>query len=509
MRSANLRLLTVALCIFHFALLLGLSPVFGQGSAQRSAKVMLDFNEVDLPVFVRFMSELTGKHFVLDEKVTGKITVYSPTKVTVEQAYNMFLSALEVRRLAAVPKGDVIMIVQAAEVPPERGVHVYKLNHASATDTATVLTSLVARSLNPPPAPGGRPPLRPATEFEAPVQIFSDKATNSLIMTATKGDYERLLSVIRALDTRRRQVIVEAVIMEVSVERLRQLGSDPAEVAGVLKKGALQGIAGFNLAPEQLQSIAQAITGTTQGGVNVVNTVNVRAFLQLLMQLTDANIISTPQILAADNQKAKIVVGQNVPIPTGQAQGITGGTLVTIERKDVGVTLEITPQVLEKDLVRLEVKQEITAIATGVSQVLGTSATTSIPVGPTFTKRAMENVTIARDQQTIVIGGLVRDDITITENKIPWLGDIPWLGWLFRSQSKQTIKNNLLVFLTPHLIKDEVDMVKLNERKGQEVERIRAQGAITEPTAVKRAAEEQLLPAEQEGREPLNSGEKQ
>ncbi|MDE3035458.1 MAG: hypothetical protein KGJ14_05740 [Nitrospirota bacterium] len=467
---------------------LGLAPVWGQTQAPRPVKITLDFTDVDLPIFVRFISELTGKHFVLDEKVMGKITVFSPTKVTVDQAYSMFLSALEVRRLTAVPKGDVIQIVPTAELPLERSAFVYRLKHAGATDTATVLTNLVARSLNPPPTPGGRPLLRPATEFEAPVQVFADKSTNSLIMTATKGDYERLLSVIKALDTRRKQVFVEAIIMEVDVNRLRQLGSDPVEVIGALKKGALAGLAGFNIAPEQIQSIALALTGASTGGVNVANTVNVRAFLQLLMNMTDTNLISTPQLLASDNQKAKIVVGQNVPIPTGQAQGITGGTLVTIERKDVGVTLELTPQVLDNGLVRLEVKEEITSIVPG-PQVIGTSTTTSVPVGPTFTKRSMETVTIAHDEQTIVIGGLVEDDIQVTENKIPFFGDIPGLGWLFKSQSTQITKQNLLVFLTPHVLKDEVDIVKLNERKGQEVEQAQTFSTISAPTAVKKATD--------------------
>lgn len=481
------RLLTC--CLLAFALFLGLNPVWGQTSAPRPVKVTLDFTDVDLSVFIRFISELTGKHFVLDEKVVGKITVFSPTKVTVDQAYSMFLSALEVRRLSAVPKGDVIQIVQTAELPAERSVFVYRLKHAGATDTAAVLTSLVARSLNPAPAPGGRPLLRPATEFEAPVQIFSDKSTNSLIMTATKADYSRLLSVITALDTRRKQVFVEAVIMEVDVLRLRQLGSDPIEVIGALKKGALAGLAGFNIAPEQIQSIAQALTGASTGGINVANTVNVRAFLQLLMNMTDTNLISTPQLLASDNQKAKIVVGQNVPIPTGQAQGITGGTLVTIERKDVGVTLELTPQVLDNGLIRLELKEEVTSIVAGVAQVIGTSSTTSVPVGPTFSKRSMETVTIAHNEQTIVIGGLVQDDIQVTENKVPFFGDIPWLGWLFKSQSTQITKQNLLVFLTPHLLNDEVDMVKLNERKGQEIDQAQTFSTISDPTAVKKATE--------------------
>lgn len=210
------------------------------------------------------------------------------------------------------------------------------------------------------------------------------------------------------------------------------------------------------------------------------------------MTLTDTNILSTPQVLASDNQKAKIVVGENRPFPTGQAQGITGGTLVTIERKDVGVTLEMTPQVLDDGLIRLEVKQEITAIAENVAQTIG-SGNTSVPVGPTTTKRAMETTTVAKDGQTIVVGGLVRDNVVLNERKIPFLGDIPILGWLFRFQSKASEKLNLLVFLTPHLIKNESDMVKLNVRKGKEATARQRDSRIDEPTGVQRQILEQLL----------------
>ena len=223
----------------------------------------------------------------------------------------------------------------------------------------------------------------------------------------------------------------------------------------------------------------------------MLNTVNVRAFLQLLMSLTDTNVLSTPQVLAADNQKAKIVVGSNVPFPTGQAQGITGGTLVTIERKDVGVTLEITPQVLENDLIRLEIKQEITAISTSVAQTIG-SGTTTIPVGPTLTKRSMETTTIAKDQQTIVVGGLVQDNIILTENKVPFLGDIPLLGWLFKTQSKQINKLSLLVFLTPTLVRDEADMVELNARKSADLGTLQRENRIEEPTRLKQESLEKL-----------------
>jgi len=477
------------------------SDLFSQGTGAPSTKVALDFNDVDIPVFVRFISELTGKNFVLDETIKkqgGKISVFSPSKVSADQAFTMFVAALEAARMAVVPKGgNLYQIVPMGDLPPERGVFVYKLKHANATDLAAVLTNLVARSQTVAQVtPGVRPPIRPLTEFEAPVQVFADKATNSIVISSTKAAWSRLQSVIHDLDIRRKQVFVEAVILEVQVDRLRQIGTDPTQVLGAGKSGFLQGIGGFNRTPEDLATVAQAISGVAAGGatggaVTVLNTINVRAFLNLLMNLTDTNVLSTPQVLAADNQKAKIVVGENRPFPTGQAQGITGGTLVTIERKDVGVTLELTPQVLEDDLIRLEIKQEITAIAENVAQTIG-SGTASIPVGPTTTKRSMETTTIAQDKQTLVVGGLVRDNVTLSEKKIPLLGDIPWLGWLFKSQSRQTEKLNLLVFLTPHLVRDDADMIELNARKAKEVNILQRDNRIEEPTKLKQDVIERL-----------------
>ena len=470
-----------------------------ESGGSSSGRVSLDFNDVELSVFVRFISELTGKNFVLDEvvkKAGGKLSVYSPTKVTHEQAYSMFVAALEVSRLAVVLKGNVHQIVAMGELPPERGAFVYRLKHANATDLAAILTNLVARSQTVvQTTPGTRPLFRPLSEFEAPVQVFADKATNSIIISSTKSAYTKLQSVIRDLDTRRNQVFVEAVILEVQVDRLRQIGSDPLQVIGGAGLGSVRAIGGFNRAPEDLAAIATAITGAAAGaatgGLSALNTVNVRAFLSLLLSLTDTNVLSTPQVLAADNQKAKIVVGENRPFPTGQAQGITGGTLVTIERKDVGVTLELTPQVLENDQIRLEVKQEITAIAENVAQTIG-SGTSSIPVGPTTTKRSMETTTIAKDQQTIVIGGLVRDNLILNERKVPFLGDIPFLGWLFRFQSRATQKLNLLVFLTPTLVRDEMDIVELNARKSAELGTLQRETQIEEPTRLKQDLIERL-----------------
>ena len=494
-RQASLVCLLAVLSGF----LLPLAPRAESGG-NSSGRVSLDFNDVELSVFVRFISELTGKNFVLDDvvkKAGGKISVYSPTKVTHDQAYSMFVAALEVSRLAVIPKGNVHQIVAMGDLPPERGAFVYKLKNANATDLAAILTNLVARSQTvAQTAPGTRPLFRPLSEFEAPVQVFADKATNSIIISSTKSAYTKLQSVIRDLDTRRKQVFVEAVILEVQVDRLRQIGSDPVQVVAAGKSGSVQGIASIQYRHQKIcQPSRRPLLGSLQAlrleRVSVLNTVNVRAFLQLLLSLTDTNVLSTPQVLAADNQKAKIVVGENRPFPTGQAQGITGGTLVTIERKDVGVTLEITPQVLENDLIRLEIKQEITAIAENVAQTIGTG-TSSVPVGPTTTKRSMETTTIAKDQQTIVVGGLVRDNIILNERKVPFLGDIPFMGWLFKSQSRATEKLNLLVFLTPTLVRDEADVVELNARKSAELGTLQRENRIEEPTKLKQDVLEKL-----------------
>jgi general secretion pathway protein D len=493
-RWVRLASLVVCLLAVLSGLLLPLTTRAESGGSS-SERISLDFNDVELSVFVRFISELTGKNFVLDDvvkKAGGKISVYSPTKVTHDQAYSMFVAALEVSRLSVITKGNVNQIVAMGDLPPERGVFVYKLKNANATDLAAILTNLVARSQTvAQTAPGTRPPFRALSEFEAPVQVFADKATNAIIVSSTKNAYTKLQSVIRDLDTKRRQVFVEAVILEVQVDRLREIGTDPLQVLAAGQSGSTRAIGGLNRAPEDLASVAQTILGIASGGsVSVLNSINIRAFMHLLMSLTDTNILSTPQVLAADNQKAKIVVGENVPFPTGQAQGITGGTLVTIERKDVGVTLEITPQVLEDDLIRLEIKQEITAVEPG-PQTIGVG-TSSVPVGPTTTKRSMETTTIAKDMQTLVIGGLVRDNILMTENKIPFLGDIPLLGWLFRTQSRQTNKLNLLVFLTPQIVRDETDMVELNARKAKELNVLQRDSHIEEPTGLKQEVLEKL-----------------
>ena len=432
------------------AQVLKVEPPF-QKKAERM--IALDFNAVDLPVFVKFISELTGKNFVIDERVKGKVTIYSPTKISIDAAYALFLSVLELKGFSAVPSGDIVQILPAADVPPERSINIYYLENANADEISKILT-LLAQKPSASTAPG-RPPLK--AEFEASIQIISDKPTNSLVITATPKDYEMLKEVIKKLDRKRRQVYVEAVIMEITVDKLREIGTDFNALLGSANAD-IGVLGGFNRLPEDFTTLASDLTGA---GLPI-STANIRAFIKALRSSSDANVLSTPQILTTDNQKAKIVVGQNVPFPTGSTVATGSQTVRTIERKDVGITLEITPQILEGDRVRLDIRQEI-------SSVVDTTETVLVDLGPSTNKREASTSVIVDNQQPVVIGGLIKDDIKKTESKIPLLGDIPLLGWLFKFQSKRIEKTNLLIFLTPYIVKEPEDLKVLREKKGNEM----------------------------------------
>lgn len=447
MRSADRRLrLIVLVCLASAALAMPSTAVPAEAVPRHASMVALDFNNLELPMFVKFISELTGKNFVIDEKVKGKVTVFSPVPVTAERAYQVFLAVLEGKGLTTYGVGDVVRIVPLNEVTMERNIHVYTLAHANADEMAKVLTALASRTTGP-----GAP--RPETgrmlgEFEGPVQVLADKATNSLIVSAATRDFLRLRTVVEKLDIRRRQVFVEVAILDVNVNKLRNLGGDVTGLVGYSSKDV--GIlGGFNRAPEDLFTLADAVGKAGAAGAALrLGTGNIRQFLQALITSTDANVLSTPQLLATDNQRARIVVGQNVPFVTGSTTSNVGAaTVQTVERRDVGVTLELTPQILEGDRVRLDIRQEISALTDTTPDIF-------TKVGPTIDKRETITSVILNNQESAVLGGLFKDSLTVTEKKVPLLGDIPVLGWLFRFNSRQVVKSNLLVFLTPTIIKE-------------------------------------------------------
>lgn len=425
-------------------------------SAAPGSKISLDFKDVDLPVLVKFFSELTQKNFVIDEKVKGKVTIFSPSKLSVDDAYRVFLSVLELKGFSAVPSGEVTQILPVAEVPSDRVVEVYPLAHANAEELVKVLNVVVARPAQAGPA---RPGLRSAGDFEGAIQVLADKPTNSLIVTGTGRDLGILKDIVRKLDTARRQVYVEAVIMEVSVARLKELGADVTTLFGTQTPARnLTAVAGLNEAPPTFAEIPNI-------DFTDVSAFNVRAVLRALQSRDDVNILSTPQILTSDNQKAEIVVGENRPFPTGQSQTSGGNTITTIERRDVGITLRLTPQILESNQVKLDVFQEISSVSSE-SQTAGTVA-----LGVVTNKRSATTSVLVGDGQTAVIGGLIRDNEITGERKIPLLGDIPVLGWLFKFRSKRTEKTNLLIFLTPTIVKSPTEMAELREVKSHRMGR--------------------------------------
>ena len=435
--------------------------------SQSSSGITLDFSDVELPVLVRFISELTRKNFVLDEKVKGKISLYSPTKVSRAEAFRIFVSALRLKGYTIVRRGSVYQIVQIHQAPPERDIHVIKLKNADVEETSKTLTNLVARSLKQKPVVPGQEPITRGEEFEAPVQVYSDVPTNSLIVTATHRDYSRLKPIIESMDVRRHQVYVEGVILEISVDRLRELGNDPSAIS-VFKEKPVGGVVGINAEPlSSLAAISGAFTGLDPGLVSLTN-LNLRAFLKVLLTATDANVLATPQVLTLDNVNARINVGENRPFVTGSGTvGATGSILTTVERRDVGVILEITPHILEDDIIRLEVTQEITAVLP-IPQTVGDD----VAVGPTTTKRSATTTILAKNGETVALGGLIREDVTVERSKIPLLGDIPFLGWLFKSDSTNKTKLNLLLFLTPTIVKDTSQMKKLVEAQQNRSTRI-------------------------------------
>ncbi|MBI2962529.1 MAG: type II secretion system secretin GspD [Deltaproteobacteria bacterium] len=655
--------------------------------------ITMDFQDVEIGVLVKFISEITGRNFILDEKVRGKVTVISPTKISIEEAYRVFQSILEVKGFTTLPAGPVTKIVPVREaresgaplatraaagdefvtqlvplsftdastlVPvlqpmvskeglvsaydpantlvlidtasnierllgviseldiemPERGIeiihldnsyaqnvaatlqqvleaqieragkaapaaprpagqpappaagpaaaapfkiiadertnsvvalarpaqmrtirklvqeldkklegvskiNVVALKYANAVEMVQVLSELIgtgrggaagptsggaggsprrttrrqqlgsfsrssgmlgAGGLGSGPlgqaiggayggsggaAPGGAPAAGGAVsasggggEFVGEVRVTADPYTNSLLISAAPQDYDVLRRVIAEIDIPRRQVYVEAIILEISLDKSRQLGFEYQGGTELGNEGI--GLGRLNLkdlntaltAPQSLSGLVLAAasnqTITLPDGTKVPAQV---ALFSALQSDTDVNILSAPNILTSDNQEAEILVGQNIPFIASRATDTTNlaNTFATVERQDVGITLRLTPQISQGDVVRLDLYEEVSAV------VPNPPVDPNI-AGPTTTVRSASTTIVARDGHTVALGGLISDNVSNSQSKIPFLGDIPGLGNLFRNTDDRRNKVNLLVFLTPHIVRDESDL---------------------------------------------------
>lgn len=406
----------------------------------------------------------------------------------------------------------VLEMIRRLDIPleGEGGIHVHHVQHADATALADALMAIVGGASGGATTSGGQGGQGTATRgaaaaaagrntmFEGEIRITAYEPTNSLIITASLHDYAALRNVIKRLDAPRRQVFIEAVIMELTVSRSSKLGlsfhgglpDSPTDGALSLFGFNAQGSATQMGVQDMLTGLALGVRGPTVENSQQLMGVAIPAFgvvINALASSGDANVLSTPHIIAMDNVQAEITVGENVPLQTsgpllggigglaglagvtgaagaagmagmaGLNRGMMGGGM-GVPRQDVGTTLRITPHINDADEIRMEIEEEISE--RGASE--GEWGARSI------TRRVATTEVMVRDQQTVVIGGLMRDTQSTTQTKIPILGDIPVLGALFRKTEKSRQKTNLLLFLTPYIIRDPSDLRAIFERKMRE-----------------------------------------
>jgi len=629
------------------------TAVPGQAMAGPSGKIAMNFHDVEISTVVRFISETTGKNFIYDDKLKGKITIIAPKKLSSKEAFDLFVSVMELKGFAIVDIGSAYRVspasmVKQAPIKVSKGkarpkrvnelymarlipleylsprelmpvltpmvsrqgyisvfgssnsilvldtarnvdkvlkvvgyldvkstanpselvilkyamakdmvdmlrkyegggatgavpgrpmgqttakntpieakrlngliifgnkaerkrqkelialldvkpseaasrINVYYLENADAEELAKTLERVVNSTPEPPSGTGKLiKPVKTKSRFENPISITPDIDTNSLIIMAQPDDYSGLVKVIEQLDRRPLQVYVEAMIVEVSVDRAKELGTKWRVAAE--QNGKPITIGGFGTVDSGTMSdIANGLSGFSIGGLANFFNFDVTLpdgtssslstpGLSVLFNLSDfhdvVNVLSTPQILTSDNQEAEIVVGDNVPFLSSleRASGTTNQpVLQSIERKDVGVTLRIKPQISKGDFIKLDLYQEISSV-TPTTQAAGVGASDIIT-----SKRSAKTTVVVKDGQTIVIGGLIQDKIVKNETRVPVLSKIPLLGWLFKSTSETKEKTNLLVYLTPTIVRDSGDLKTLKEKKDREFRRSIKRGPL-------------------------------
>ena len=649
-------------------LFLCLVPVLALAQTQpqptEEGRVTLDFKDVELADLIQTISELTGENFLYDETVKGKVTIVSPESMTLDEAYLLFHTVLNVKGYTVVPSGEVNKIVPLKKAKESnlptvfngRGkmseqviTRVFRLKHldasivgptvliplmpsyanvaayapsnsliitdtganierlaniireldqpdteglieivplvnSSAEELAKILNEIMSQPASAPakrrksaqagaanepvtkiiPYPAGRSLIllasgdnmaiikglitqmdqemsgarsninlfylenadavtlaatlneiltgikteaRTAEKGAAgsplsagPVTITADKPTNSLIINANPDDYRTIEEIITKLDIKRKQVYVETLILELSMDATQRLGVSLQGAVNVGDDSLIIGSSNQNTGPVGIGDaiatgaaglpslLTQAVDGLLAGGffnpITVTGPDGVERTVPSLSVLidvsktdSDVNLLSAPRLLTSDNEEAEIIVGANVPIITGRLTDSGSDGLaqsVSVERQDVALILRFTPQITEGDLVRLNVYQEITDIAPATLALVASVGNPS-EVGPTFTKRVLRNTVLVENNRTVVLGGLIDTNVSESVTKVPILGDLPFIGWLFKRTSTQEEKTNLLIFINPTIIKDAEDLERVTGRN-----RTAAQGFLTD-----------------------------
>ncbi|MDG1773306.1 MAG: type II secretion system secretin GspD [Oceanicoccus sp.] len=584
-------LLRVLTLLTALSVILPLQAQQSQQSQQAEQELLtINMRDADIGAVIQWIAEQTNKKIVVDPRVKGKVTVLANQAMNAEQAYQVFLTTLDVYGYAASESGgilriypaalnknaprdlianfdqlgggeQIIYIFQARQVSaiklvellkpllpatghiaayPESNsliiadesanvkrlvtmvkqidqtgdfdIEVIKLNHADARNVVGLVLSLTQSAASPSfsitsdersnsllmtgdPATRNRvsqlikqldkpitdsgntrvvylhyldaaellPILRGMAtamaednknaEANSSISIEASESSNALIMTAPPYILEMMADVIAQVDIRRAQVLVEAIIVEVSKDFSQTLGVEWN--TSLNRDDGVEAITNFGLKSADEDGVLSLIGS----GLNLgfYRNGSLRALVQAVANENDANILSTPSIMTLDNQEAEILVGSNVPLITGQSTGSSSSTndpFTTIEREDIGLSLKITPQINSGDAITLDVLQEIETISE-------TSANTNDIV---TNKRSIKTKVIVEDDNILVLGGLISDDVQQIVSKVPILGDMPLLGALFRTTTDKVIKKNLMVFIHPVILDSDEVAIELSQK---------------------------------------------
>ncbi len=391
------------------------------------------------------------------------------------------------------------------------GVYVVPLKNAAAGTLAEVLSKIRVDGRDGGTAAQAGQAGLAGSVSNASVTIVADEASNSLVISASEGVYRKLRGVIDRLDMRRAQVYIEALLVEVQTDQAAEFGIQWITGLENITDSGTSAIGGTNFgdATQNIGSAAQNLgnlgpglnIGVIRGEVTIpgLGTItNLNFLARALESKAKANILATPNILTLDNEEATIIVGENIPVLTGQyvTQGAVSPNVnpfQTIERQDVGTTLRVKPQISEGGTIRLAIYQEASAVEDVVTNA-----------GPITRKRSLETNVLVDDGNIIVLGGLVQDELTDGTEKVPILGDIPLLGYFFRYDTRRRQKTNLMLFLRPYVIRDSDDSYSLTLDRYDMMRKLE-QATQTEPHFALPLLEGPILPSLHLGQEPPGS----
>jgi general secretion pathway protein D len=399
------------------------------------------------------------------------VAAAAPSKILVDERTNtLIVAASEAgyqRVKALVERLDISLDIEGGA-----SFHVYKLGSAIAEELAKTMTEAIGGQQQAKPGTtGAKPsPAIPALDnlgaaLEGQVRVISDKPTNSLIVVSSGRDFLSLKQIIRELDQPRRQVYIEAMILELAVNDETTVGTSshglgPVGGTSILLGGARTGV--DTTSPKSIAEVGGLIAGLFGRELTFLgqSMPSYGVLFQALASTGRTNILSAPSIIAVDNETAKYNVGVDIGYTSGSSIVFPGSGAVsspTPDRKKLGIELEIKPHISVDDTVLLELKHE-------ASDLLVASG----PYGPTWSTRSFETRVVVKDQESVVIGGLIQEKSDVTTTKVPLLGDIPILGHLFKSTKNIKKKTNLVIVLTPYIIKDQLDLRLIRERKLRE-----------------------------------------